>query len=222
MSSVAELYDLERVGRLDTATADQLRGRLEPFLGQVEWLIEAGRYPDEETTTRVEYQVRQLRRELSLENPEEPLGGVVHAYFTSILRDTRPLLDMTELRAAAKQHGVDDDALVALLEAGTNDGGDPNNIDPAIEIANNTKALAPDKLTADRDRTEWAATAVGWITDTALKGGAVAGGAAAGAVTLNLTWLSPVWAATIGGVIGIASAIAKIVRTEKQDNGDGG
>lgn len=216
--SVADLYDLQRAGRLDTESADRLRGRLEPFLGQVEYFLASDQYPDAETTARVEYEVRQLREELFSENPVEPLGSVVHGYFTSLLQDTLPLLDEGELRAAASRHGINDNDLVALVDAGTNEGTDPSDIGPAVEIANRTKALAPDELTSDRDRTEWAATAVGWATDTALKGAA---GIAAGTATtsaLNLSWLNPMWAAIIGGVIGIASAIAKIIRTENKDD----
>lgn len=215
--TVTDLYQLAPAGRLDPDTADRVRGKLEPFLGTVESFLLDDKYP-EMTAVQIEHELNMLRSELGRDNPIEPLGQAVNAYFTSLLDATLPLLDHDQLVADTQTQHVDVDEVDALVEAGTSQQPDPADVSKAESIADRTAALAPEELTDERDRLEWAATAVGWTTDTVLKG---AGGATAGAgaaTVLNLAWLSPAWAAVIGGVIGVANAIAKIVRDEDEDN----
>lgn len=210
--SVRDLFELERAVRLDDASADRLRMNLEPFIGQVELLLQNGSYEDPEVEAQVRYELGQLREELFGDKPGEPLGSIVHGYFTSILETVIPLLDVSQLRRASERHGVNSADMEELIASGTKAGRGPDDVDPAVVVADNAQILAPSDL-EPRDKAEWVARTIGWMSGAYRDGLTSAAGAGASAsvasTALNLTWLNPLWAAVVGSVIGVSGAVAK-------------
>jgi hypothetical protein len=205
--SIGDVLDFERVERLDQDGADRLRMGLEPFVGQVQSLLDDGAFPEEEAL-QVRYELDQLKAELYGDKPGEPLGAVVHSYFSSLLAQSLPHMDVGELKAAADDAGIDSNAVVELAESGTTTGATPDDVSPAVEIIDRVPILAPADW-SHFEKTKWSAELVGWTIKTAPR---VVEGSAAGAaldIALNLSWMSTGWAAVVGGVIAIAGAIAR-------------
>jgi hypothetical protein len=212
--SVNQVFDFERVLRLQQDEADRLRARLEPFMGHVRFLLDENVFSDEQAP-QVEYELDQLRSELYGEKPGEPLGAVVHSYFTSLLAETLPHMDLGELQEAGDKAGLEGQQVAELVEAGTQTGATPEDVSPAVEIIDRVPVLAPADW-SEFEKTRWSANLVGWTMKTSAAGLGGAGAAAGLETALNLSWASPGWAAIIGGVIGIAAAIARPTGLKQQ------
>jgi hypothetical protein len=221
-ASVSDFYNLEHTARLDTRQADEVRSRLEHFLGLVHRYLYDGAYPAP-IELRVERELSALRGEL-YDNFDEPLGGVVQSYMTSLLEATVGLLDIRDLTSAAELKGVDPKGLTEIVEAAVGPLADSKDISPAISIADNAPVLSPDSETlSGQSRANWAAKVVGWVTTSTIAAAGTGGAFSGVEQIVDLSFLSPEWAAIIGACFGLAGAMAKIVsdetdHDEKQDS----